>query len=354
MRGLTTLLLLAMSLLSFGQRETYVAGRVSKGFLMAHRPTIPQLLTGPSRTAELTYMWRTSGEKDWQALYERPFVGFSGFISDLGNDEALGRMYSVYTFIDFPLVTSALGGLYFKVGVGGTVVTETYSPIDNPLNQVIGSNVNVGILAAAHYQRDIGRMRVGGGLSFTHASNGAYQLPNLGANVPAVDLHLAYRIGTSQSAVDLATPSARDRSVVSHIEVGLGLRESNVVTRQKHPVVELRYSRVKPMSEKMSYSYGADLSFNRATYAELDPETVSAIESLLPGLRAGLTLDIGASALLLEMGGYLYQGYQERGGIYHRFGGRTTLANDIDLSFTLKTHFARADYFAIGIGKRFN
>gem|GEM_PF-3938270 len=185
-----------MSQLGLSQGDRWLTVRASEGFLMAHRPSIPQLLQGHASTFEMTYVVRSNGTKDWHHLYKGPMQG------------QLGRSYSIFPFVDFPLKQSANGALLMRLGVGMTIVDRRFDRIENTRNQVIGSKGNVGILASIRYQREVGRMLFGAGISFSHASNGSYQLPNLGANVPAADLYIGYRLNKEKRGAEWSVGSA--------------------------------------------------------------------------------------------------------------------------------------------------
>jgi hypothetical protein len=291
--------------------------------------------------------------KDWHHLFKGPYQGFSVYYINLGNAEQLGNMYSLFPYIGFPLKQSERGALIAQLGCGLAIVDRKFDQEDNFTNFVIGSHTNVGIQLALKYQYTAGRFLLGTGLSFSHASNGSYQLPNLGANVPSLDFYLGYRLNEEEIPVqfkDIETPLTSVTNI--DVSLGFGMRESNVVTRVKHPVIELRADYRKSFSQKMNYIIGTDLIYNKASYAERDRDSVRVIESLLPGIKLGLGMTMGTSELFMHAGWYPHTGYQQLGSLYHRVGGRKVINDKWICSFTLKTHFARADYFALGLGMR--
>ncbi len=69
------------------------------------------------------------------------------------------------------------------------------------------------------------------------------------------------------------------------------------------------------------------------------------------GIKIGYALRIGSLELPLEFGRYVHTLCKETTGNYfHRIGLRYYLKNNLLVNFTLKTHWAVADYWECGIG----
>jgi hypothetical protein len=51
---------------------------------------------------EISYFISTNGSKNYHRPYNFPKVGLTLFGSTVGNNEILGKVFGIYTFIDFP------------------------------------------------------------------------------------------------------------------------------------------------------------------------------------------------------------------------------------------------------------
>jgi hypothetical protein len=92
---------------------------------------------------------------------------------------------------------------------------------------------------------------------------------------------------------------------------------------------------------------------NKINIYQEDSIVISDAENIQLGLKIGWTYNIGNLSLPLEMGYYLKSMYTSDGPVYHRIGMRYYFKNNIFASLTLKSHWARADFFEYGLGYRF-
>ncbi|NND94249.1 MAG: acyloxyacyl hydrolase [Flavobacteriales bacterium] len=345
---MTWLLCFALS----GQKDSWISVRGSTGAFLPHRISLPQLLTDKASAFELKYSRTVDGSEAWHHYFKGPRKGIGFFVMDMGNPEELGNIYSVYPFVDLPLDKGGSGRVLLHMGVGLAYLNKKYDYDENFFNKAIGSHINYGIVLGLNYEYAVKRFRFGTGLSITHASNAAIQLPNLGVNVASLDFSLAYRLNDLQEeTLEVIIPAWTGQSEFS-VMTSFGFRESSSITREKHGVQELRGMYSRKFSSKSSYRLGADLIHNRASYQNLTggSEQEFAMDVLQSGIFLGITLDFGNASMYFNNGVYLTQGFQEEGAIYHRFGGLWKVNDRFTLDLCLKTHFAKADYLAFGIG----
>jgi hypothetical protein len=273
---------------------------------------------------------------------------------DMGNERELGDLIALYPHVTLPLAGTVDAGLMLRMGIGFAYVTKTYDRRENMFNTAIGSHVNYNILMSLTYRKTFGRWMTSAGISMTHASNAALQLPNLGVNMATADFTLGYRLNREHRP--LLEPRFLDVLPSSRysLTLALAMRQSDSFLDNLHGVQELRGKWERPFSAKLSYSLGADIIHNRASYIAIPGDSLSGLYFLQVGVNAGLLLRFGTNALFLENGFYLSQGEQDAGSIYHRVGGRKELNERLHIDLTLKTHFAKADYLALGFGYKLN
>jgi len=350
MRLLSVFLLLLLSAAVTAQDGRWVNLRVAHGYVLPHRVIVDHLIQGPASTYSLEYAVGTDGSRDWHHHYNRPQKGIGVYYKRTGAQEELGELYSIYPFLRLPLsATGKNHQLVFDVSAGVVYSSETYDYQDNPRSTAIGSHWNYGAIMGLKHQWVQGPFMLRTGISISHASNAALELPNLGINVLSLDASLAYRIADSETWSREDRPIEEDRPYWS-LGLTTGVREIDPVLGGKHGIQEIRLIRQWRSTRKISWMYGADFIHNRATYIR-DTDSPKVDRMFQMGLNAGLRIHFGDKDLFFQQGVYLIQGKQEQGAFYHRMGGRKFLGDRYYLSLGLKTHFAKADYLFLGIGR---
>ncbi len=351
MRFVLTLCCLFIALTTTAQGDSWLAASGSHGFFIPHRESLPQLLTGHSQGVTVSYSRQVDGSSPWHHHFRGPERGISFMALGMGNPEELGAIYSLYPYFDMPILPrGSINGLGIRYGIGFSYLDKRFDREDNFFNQAIGSHINYSIIVGLRYRHVMNRLRIDAGLSLSHASNATIQLPNLGVNVATADLRIAYRLNKEKRTFEQKDAQTWERHKELWIGLGVCMRESNAFTHVKHPLQELRLTRYQRFSPKCTYLLGADIMHNKASYQELDEPVDFGLDVMLVGLNAGIGLEFGRSRLFFQQGVYLYQGKQELGGLYHRVGGVWRVADRWAIELTMKTHFARADYLAVGFG----
>lgn len=140
---------------------------------------------------------KTFGQKEWEGLYNYPYIGVTFYHSNLGGFPELGKAYALYPFINYPLIGGDGSELTFKFGAGLAWITNKFDHIYNYKNFAIGSHLNAAINLSFEYrQRLSSRLIAVGSLGLTHFSNGATKSPNYGLNTVSGALGLAYYLRT--------------------------------------------------------------------------------------------------------------------------------------------------------------
>lgn len=182
------------------QNDFYIRGAYNYGFIAQQHNTIGHLINGNIWGFDVNYVKPTSGTKLWHKEHNFPEygVGFSFF--NLDNPKQLGNLYALYFFYDFPLNKREKPfRCYLRVGEGFAYAPVYFDPITNHKDNLISNPENVYINFKYHFGWNIGkRFRWEGGLNFSHASNGRFRVPNLGANMVMLNTGLVYKILAKQ------------------------------------------------------------------------------------------------------------------------------------------------------------
>ena len=159
---------------------------------------------------DLKLGWTDFSSSPFATVCKHPEVGVGFQLDNLeriqaANGPGMGNIYSIYGYIDRPLLV--LGG--FSLGYSGEfgvgfMFKNRYDPVVNPWNMVISTPANAHISLGVQAQYAITpRYDAGIGFFFNHHSNGAVAYPNYGLNA----FELALRVGMKAPR----TPEDNDR-----------------------------------------------------------------------------------------------------------------------------------------------
>lgn len=323
------------------------------GFLIGHHGSMRYLMEEHVKGFELTFTKPTHGEKLWQRAYHYPQTGISFIYLDLGNPQHLGYGVSLFPFINFPLVTGRSVSLYFRAGSSLGYISKKFDRVTNHKNDVIGSHINGFMnfyLNAAIKLTNA--LDIKSGIGITHFSNAAITVPNLGVNIPTLTLGLTYRFNTKniQLVADTFTHTAKRNDIVLYY-LG-GVCELEPINGPKYFTYGLDATLERTFNTKSKFITGVDIFYNTANIDKLKQKeiTITRLQNIQAGVKVGYALIVNRLSLPIETGVYLYTKLISNGYVYNRIGIRYDFSKHFILSLTLKTHFAKADYFEAGIG----
>ncbi|CAN5374407.1 hypothetical protein BH09BAC5_BH09BAC5_20930 [soil metagenome] len=371
-RILFLIFILPLSLVA--QRDTiapcpttlYLGGSVQYGFLWSHRYNMGHLVQKHLVAFELDLTKTTSGDRCWQNPFHYPSVGVTIQVIPLGNPDELGTAIGLYPFINFPLGDrNRKIKSHLRLGYGLGYITNPFDPIENHKNVAIGSHYNACIslrLNEIWQMNDKNYLEFG--LGMTHFSDGALKLPNLGLNIPLVNFGFHHSISTNAFTKvnpELETKNKHTIEILTdpnwHINVLLSAGHNDIDPPggNRFGLINIQSSITKRTAWKHRWGAGLDLMYSDALRRKLALDTihVSVVENLQPGAKFCYEFVVGRLSFPIEMGAYLYTRYKLFGPVYNRFAVHYLVNNHLLFNISLKTHFARAEYFEFGAGWRF-
>lgn len=359
--SLIILLLMWTGIHAQGERNSSLTAKGHYGFLIAHRPIMQHLIKGHASAFELDYQIRTGNQKNWHQLYGYPSWGFTLYAANPGNPDLLGKGYALNSYVDFKLLEKNNFRLNFKMAAGLGIITKPFDRFDNYKNIAIGSYLNGTMNVQLEFEQILSkRLLLQGGFSFFHFSNASAKVPNLGYNIPTVNLGLGYQFRPLDSFYPEEMQDAETafaKNWIFDTQFSLGIKETYPVEGKLYGIYSLFLNSQRKLSRKSTFLAGVDLIYNSALLEEMKTAGVEAPNdwvALRPGVNAGYGLSLEQLLLHIQFGAYLYNYFPaEDGWLYHRVGARYYFDNNLVLSASLKTHYAVADYFEFGIGYRF-
>jgi hypothetical protein len=330
--------------------------KAHKGFILVHSENMSHLVKGFPSMFEFTGNIQTNGTQYWQQDYLNPEVGISVLYANLKNPEQLGSAISVFPHINFPFTKGNTVGLSLRVGAGIAYLTKKYDRLANHKNNAIGSNLNGAVNFVLENQIFItDKLSLRNGIAFTHFSNGAYRMPNLGVNIVTLNSGLNYSFGERQQKQFLKGKVPVLNPVrISFLATG-GVK-SLFVLHPKHPTFTLNSTIEKFVSHKSSFGIGLDVSYNRALREKLfilDGVQISNTDLIQSGMHFSYALNVDKLSIFINKGLYLKQVDSHTGIFYHRIGVRYRINHRFITNISLKSHFGVADYFEYGLGYNF-
>jgi hypothetical protein len=364
------LLLLAGYLPAYGQNSSisWDVG-LEHGRIFKHSPKIAFPIPDRSYGIGLHMLFQTNGRKEWHQHHGYPMVGASLQYFDLGDPEVLGKAIAFYPNITLKLADRRRWMLHFRLGSGLSWVTRPYDRLTNPSNNSIGSRLN----NATHFRLAAGfplseRWAAFAGFSFTHFSNGAAQMPNLGINVPAVSASIRYTASPVKKAEQAFWDASRrpPRRLGGQAYLAMAYKESNPPGAAKWPVYKASVAGIYRISKVQNLLWGAEYEFQQSIYHfSLHTFTARSHREAREDasrwmLFLGNEWNFGNVGLLVQAGYYL----SRRSSVlvpfpfYNKLGLRYYLpptgrpATQFFASIYLKSHIITAEYISIGIGAR--
>lgn len=346
---------------------------------------------------EVSLYQNTYGKNEWEAAYNYPYIGVTFYHANFGFNfeqnpevgEALGSVYALYPFINYPMTPNEQSQFTFKLGVGLGYLTKHFDNLDNYQNFSIGSHLNAAVNLSFEYRLRVTRRLIAlASFGLTHFSNGSTKLPNYGLNTFSGAIGLAYYL--REPRLNL-TPASRPESypfefdgkrwLSFDLDYGIGFKNVSQTlggdSTQYYRVHDLSsyllvqftpYSRAGlgvslalDLSDQTLPGYSRDennnlyvTTINKEGHLEVVPIKLYQLTRINLSLCYAMTMN--RLSYYFEFGWHLKYNVVplSKGNIYQKVTARYQLYDNIYAHVGLMTHFGRADYLCIGLGYRFN
>lgn len=349
--------LLLFTSCTFAQRDTTVikpgfSVNSHLGFLLSHHTTMQRLVKGHVRGVELSYVHQATGNFLWEKDYNFPETGASLLLFDLSNPKELGLLMVGSAYVDFRLFKIKNTWFAFRLSTGLSYLTKSFHRTENFKNNAIGSHLNsfIGLRVKAGIPLSK-TTRLDLSTALTHASNGAFKMPNLGINIPTISLGFSYFPSGVNHDIYKADREF-DRAWKISALAAFGVSENEPAGGKPFPAFLFSGLMNKRITAKSRVGYGIDIFYNAANIPKiesLDSTFNDNWKNIQPAIKGSYELMMGEVAIPMEMGVYTYTKAKNNGHIYTRVGIRY-YAQKLVYNVTLKTHFAKADFLEFGIG----
>ncbi len=332
-----------------------IAPEAHYGFIISHHSNMVSLIKGHIYGAELNYIFRTDGTKTWQQINKYPEIGVCFLHLYLGNPEQLGNVEALYPYLNVRLNKRKRAlTLNLRIGVGLAYVTKCFDRIENHKNIILGSHlngfVNLRLNSTVMLSKSL-RLQAGVGLS--HASNGAFKTPNLGINMATVNLGLAYVFGNKELILHKDSISPAKKQWHPSVIFVVGAKELSPPGGGRYAAMGIQFNYYKTLNYRNRLGTGIEMVYNTANIEDLRNDSISNptfTDVFKCGTKISYEFVINKLSLPIDFGVYLYQRKNFDGLFFHRIGLRYMINKHLIANVTLRTNWAKADYFEWGIG----
>jgi hypothetical protein len=325
-----------------------------QGTIIDHSVNMSHLADQHPRGIEFDLNKQTYGNSPWQKLYKYPKIGVAFHYMMMDLERPLGNSLSITPYYNPTLKRTEKFDLSYKIGGGIGYIEKRYHPETNPTNNLISSRLNFSLFGNINLSYQLYRnLTLNTGLSLLHFSNGAYKIPNLGINIPA--LHIGVGLGGQRPPVRHVSDSVITYQKKTYLNIvpSVGVKEVPPYFGQKWRVSSLSTYASRTISRKSLLNLGMDFFYysNYTTHLHNpDPESLKYL--ITSALLFGHELVINKVVLGTQVGYYIYDPLSPNTSTYQRVSLRYFFTKNISAGVALKTHFANADFVEWGLGIR--
>ncbi|MBN2486314.1 MAG: acyloxyacyl hydrolase [Bacteroidales bacterium] len=334
--------------------------KVHYGAVYPHHKAIHYLLSGNIHGFEISLSTKSSGRHIWEQLYRFPDYGFAYNFTNLSNPKELGYAHGWFGFIEVPFFYKPGNNfmLSYQVDGGFTYITNKFDIENNPLNLAISSafNVYIGFDVIARF-KIASKSELKTAFELTHYSNGKWRSPNLGLNSVCLSAAWLYSFSPSYMPRVAVRNDFEPKRNFYEIVFNGGFKRDDLLNEKLYRVSTVIFDYYHAHSLKYAYGAGFDFMFDESLgplKQHYEKTGYNYMDNYQTGAHIGFLVRYGKLNVLLNAGCYITANYFKYSRVFGRFGMRYALSKKILLNFSIKSHYAIADYLEWGIGYRFN
>jgi hypothetical protein len=306
---------------------------------------------------DIRFGWRMRQNNTYRTLYRHPIFGI-GFYTATFRKSEIGTPSALYGFVDFPFWnTKGNWEWVYSLAIGLSYNLNPYDKETNPMNTLIGSRQNayVNIHGKINYHLNA-RLAAAAGIGFSHFSNGAYRLPNIGVNKFPLLLSAQYRLDNhSEHWTHFEKPPFIPHWNVD-LYIGNGMK-NYVPGGASYLKSNIGLQMMKNISLKYRIGGGFDLFFNaRRIKQTTNNEKMKLSDQLSYGPFVAWEWKITEKLYIpINLGVYIQRNSKndESTFYYERIGVRYKINDRIITGVSIKAHHTAADFLEWTVGYSF-
>lgn len=332
----------------------------SKGAIIEHTKKLSHLIDKRPFFVEVAVSKTVDGHQLWHQENKFPDYGLLINYQSFGNSKQLGSALATALFFELNLhKPQKLLNMKIRLAGGGAYLTKHFDLTENHKNIALSTNINVFVaLRWALYFKLYRKFFLIPNLQFSHVSNGRYKVPNLGINTiyPNISLQYQFHEIEKKNVMD----SSYQKKSKNEVYVWLGYGRNQEYPPGTKSFANYTLSGTYFWNVKNRHQLGLGIDVYQEPSLNIKTQNVEWVtkyyfrNGLSGGVKFAYAFNFGRWILPLEYGYYVFSGVNQfpNGMHFHRIGLRYYHKKNWVISFTLKSHFAVAYHFDIGLGYR--
>ncbi len=323
------------------------------GMLYVHHPELDSL-GGYANMVQIDLFKRLDGSKLWHHLYGFPRVGFTLLAGNTGSKH-LGSFVAGLAFLEPTIWQNRAWKLRGRLAFGFGYLDKPYHAKRNPANQLIGTHLNYSLQGTLSLGYHTSKWEAGLFAAMTHFSNAAFYAPNKGINMPSYGLYGCYRWREAErQSADMPEFSKKWQL---HLSLGGGIKQiGNFPVEPQFVVWSATAYAHKRVNYLSAIQFGAALFGDGALKHQLsiiqknDQRLLNVKDHHMLGLLIGYEARMERLAILVQVGGYVYDPVKFYAPVFQRYGLKWYATKRVFMGGNLKAHFGAADFAEWNIG----
>lgn len=288
--------------------------------------------------------------ENWQNPFSATKFGYS-FTYMHTTNAITGNLWGVNMFLEPVIFRFDRLFFYSHLGAGIAYASEKFDKERNPTNYMISTDLSFFFNARFQLEYQINKdFSFGLNAGFSHCSNAALNLPNLGINIFNYGFNLGYRIFTDDYKMRKFIDIKSEMKWAHDISIGAATRNVNEVLDKYYVILTTDYAINRFINRKNLIS----LNFHYVLrQGEINDESYSTTYNSYYGFALGHELLIRKLSLITQLGNYLYDTNLNKNYWYARLGVRYYFTGHVFGMITLTNRKQSADYLQYALGYRF-
>lgn len=276
------------------------------------------------------------------------------FYGNSGSRQYIGNMGGAFTYFQLPLLQSVRYASSLRLAAGVGCIEKPYNKNTNHKNVLIGSHINGYInLMWQNEVKILKNLSANAGVSFSHLSNGATTLPNLGLNIAALSVGLRYAEDVHYKQVN-QTEITGSNKFYYQVSTSVGVKQIPWIGSPRYVVNVASIEAIKNLRGKNNLGGGVLLFYNRSL--EVDPTIITGEKRNTSKTQAAVYAlyerKMGRVSVPLQVGVMVYN-KDINPVLFQQVGIRYYPMQNWYAQLQLKSYGGRADLLHAGIGHTF-
>ncbi len=344
----------------YSQILNHISFSGSKGAILEHTKKLSHLVEKRPYFFEIAFSKTSDGHQLWHHENQFPNYGLLINYQNLGNPKRLGSALATSIFFELNLhKPQKMFNMKLRFAGGFAYLTKRFDLLENHKNIALSSNVNA--FVAFRWSLLIplsANLILIPNLQLSHVSNGRYKVPNLGINTIYPNICLQYQIQKTESK--MVTDSSYQKTSKNEVYIWLGYGRNQEYPPGNKSFSNYTLSGTYYWNIKNRHQLGVGLDIYQEPSLNIRTQDLELVTNYYfkngfsGGIKMAYSFNYGRWVLPLEYGYYLFSGVNQfpNGMHFHRIGLRYYHKKHWVTSFTLKSHFAVAYHFDLGLGYR--